>query len=149
MSCVWGTAPDKYLKEAEKVIRSLARLVLGRRKYDSVANSVKTDLEWFMPKNMYIYRTLCMMFKLVRLNNVPFFEGYFSKVCERHDHSTRNSNYNYVSSFNPYSEFAKNSFNYSATTLWNNVVNLQPELKQVQNFIVFKRKLKTRLLELQ
>jgi len=56
MSSVYGATNAKIVKKVEKVVRSFGRLVLGLRKYDKVADAISSDLKWFFPKKLCIYR---------------------------------------------------------------------------------------------
>jgi hypothetical protein len=145
MSCVWGATSAKYLHVIEKVIRSLGRLVLNIKKYDSVANDISLDLKWFFPTDMCNYRTLCIMFKLIKYDNVPFFTNYFCKISALHNHCTRSAENNFRSTTKPKTEFARNSFNYRGVSLWN---DLPISLKDESSYYVFKTKLKEHLLKL-
>lgn len=144
MSCVWGVASQRNLIVAERVIRSLARLVLRKRKFDPVSSDIKLDLNWLFPKDMSIFRTLCIMYKIVKLNNVPFFDGYFCKLSEFHNHMTRgSSNNNFRSTMKPRTEFGRNSFNFRGILLWNSLPN---DIKDELSYVTFKNKLRTYLL---
>jgi hypothetical protein len=143
MSCVWGVTSKQNLCIAEKVIRSLARLVLNKRKYDPVASDIKLDLKWLFPQEMSEFRSLCNMFKIVKFNNVPYFSDYFSKINNVHEHSTRTCNNNYRS-IKPRTEYAKNSFNFKAISLWN---ALPQELQNISQYPLFQSKLKEYLLK--
>lgn len=45
----------------EKVILNLARIVLSKRKYDTIASSITNELGWHFPGEMYVFITLCMV----------------------------------------------------------------------------------------
>jgi hypothetical protein len=142
MACVWGATPDKYLHVAEKVIRALARLVSGIKKYDPVASYIRNDLQWLFPKELCIFKTLCIMHKIININSTPYFNGFFIRSSDIHNHNTRGSMYNYVTA-KPNNDFIKNSFHYRAVCNWN---NLSEELKQEKCYAKFKTKLKGELL---
>lgn len=86
ISCVWGVASQQNLNAAERVIQVLARLVLHKRKFDPASLDTKLDLNWLFPKDMSIFRTFFIISKIVKLNNVLFFDGYFCKLSEVHNH---------------------------------------------------------------
>jgi len=48
MSAVWGQSSQCVLKISEKILRSLSRLVLNKRKYDPVAADITKDLKWLL-----------------------------------------------------------------------------------------------------
>lgn len=77
MASVWGSAKCNQLLIVEKVLRSLARLILGKRKYDPIAGDIHNHLKWLLPKEMSDFRLLCIMFKLLKFNDVPYFSDYF------------------------------------------------------------------------
>ncbi len=89
MSAVWGASNAKIVKRVEKVVRSLARLILGLRKYDKVADAIATDLKCFFPKKLCLYRSMLIFYKIYKLNCIPFFDGVFIRNSEIHAHSTR------------------------------------------------------------
>jgi len=65
MCPVGGLTSQKNLNLVEKVIRSLARLVLNKRKFDTIAEEIATDLKWFFPSDLNQYISLCLMYKIV------------------------------------------------------------------------------------
>lgn len=143
MSCVWSATCAKYLYIAENVIRCLARLVLKLRKFDPVARAIKCDLKWLFPQVLGEFKTLCIMYKLIKHDQVPFFKGYFSRANSIHDHGTRLSD-NFRSMIKPKTEFVKKSFQYRGIVLWN---ALPDHLKSEQSYANFKNKLKALMLQ--
>lgn len=144
MASVWGSAKCNQLIIVEKVLRSLARLVLGKRKYDPVAEDIRNDLKWLFPKEMSDYRLLCIMFKLLKSNNVPFFTDYFVKVQDLHHHNTRTAVVGLTSSVNPRTNYGLTTFNFRGVKLWNNLRN---DIKNEECYVTFKAKLKRIMLE--
>jgi hypothetical protein len=142
---VWGNTYNKYLLIVEKVVRSLARLLTGKRKYDSIAETINMDLQWLFPKQLCDFKMLCIMFKIVNLKNVPYFNDYFSRVDNAHHHMTRNADVNFVCNVIPRTTQAKGCFSYRAVYLWN---RLPRDLKSECNYRNFKDRLKNYLLTL-
>jgi len=91
MSSVWGATNAKVLKAAEKIIRALCRLVLGIRKFDRVADAIADELKWLFPKKLCAYRSLCIFYKVVNANLVPYFSDCFKLSSNTHSYSMRNS----------------------------------------------------------
>jgi len=53
MIIVWGSAKQKYLKPANKSLKTAGRFILGKKKRDSVINDITESLQWWLPKNLY------------------------------------------------------------------------------------------------
>ena len=102
----------------DSVLRSLGRLILRIRKYDAVADRIKTELKWLFTNELYEYRLLCLMFKIARLNNVPYFEGSFIPVENTHMYNTRNTGkFSYVCK--PRLAIGQRAFQFKGVQLWN------------------------------
>lgn len=142
MSCIWSATCSKNLRIVENVIRCLARLVLKLKKFDPVANMIKCDLKWLFPRDMGEFKILCIMYKLVKYNMVPFFNEYFKRANSIHEHNTRSCN-NFRSIEKPKTEFLRKSFHYRAIGLWN---NLPSDITTAQSYDTFKCKLKDYML---
>ena len=144
MAAVWGTACNKDLIIVEKVIRSLGRLVLGKRKYDPIAEEIRTDLKWMFPNELSEFKVLCIMNNIVKDNQVPFFTNYFAKVCDQHVHYTRGASDKLKSTVDPKTNFGLQTFNYRGAKLWN---EMSKELRNEPCVKSFKYKLKQELLK--
>ena len=83
----------KNLTLLEKVIRSLSRFVLNKRKYDSVAYEICQELEWLFPKEMSEFKMLCIIFKLINVENIQFFSNYYVKNSYHHSYFTRTADH--------------------------------------------------------
>jgi len=88
MCPVWGLTSQKNLNLVEKVIRSLARLVLNKRKFDTIAEEIATDLKWFFPSDLNQYTSLCLMYKIVTYK-IDYFNDYFTPNSLIHPYYTR------------------------------------------------------------
>jgi len=143
MPAVWGTTKDKYLRIIENVIRALARLVLSKRKFDPISSLIKKELNWLFPKQMCEYRTLCIMYKLVVIKSVPFFDNYFDIVSNRHNHCTRSANGNIWSEFSPKSELGLSCLKFRGARGWN---KLPEAIRRIPNYDRYKVELKKWIL---
>ena len=141
-SCIWGTAAKKYLKIVEKVIRALARLVLYKKKFDPIAESINNDLHWLFPEKFCDFRTCCIMFKLYRMNCVSFFDNYYKISSSFHNHATRSSGLLYCT-YNPKLEVGRSTFLARSTFFWN---SLPENIRNSSSYYIFKRDLKSFLL---
>jgi len=144
MSTVWGNTRKNVLREFEKVIRSLARLVLKKNKSDRVAKSISETLEWFFPSYLCDYKTLCIAFKLIKFDNVPYFHDYYTS-SNHHHYNTRLCE-SYFSLPKANSKYASSTFLYRSVSLWN---ALPHDIKSEDSFLVFRNRLKLFLLSKQ
>jgi len=111
-----GRSFETHLHVIEKIVRSLARCVLQVKKFDPVAELIQSDLKWMFPKQLCEYRTLCILFKLINTNNVPYFRDYFSRLsCV--NYSLRKSACDFKCSERPKTSFGKLSFKCRAPIL--------------------------------
>ena len=144
MSPIWNSCTKKNLTLIEKVIRSLSRFVLNKRKYDSVAYEICHELEWLFPKEMSEFKMLCIFFKLINIEKIQFFSNYYVKNSYHHSHFTRTADHWH--NFNPNSRYGYSTFHYNSICLWN---NLPTTLKQETSYNVFRHKLKRYLIDMQ
>ena len=138
---VYGCTTKNLVKIADNVVRALARLILFKGKYDSVSTCIRDDLKWMLPSKMCDYKSLCYMFQIAKLNQVPYFTNTncFNPVSSRHMYETRQSEYDYAINVKVKSESARTMFAVRAVGLWN---DLSPELKSEECYSKFKAKLK-------
>ena len=66
-SQVFGCANKTTLKRLQKVQNFAARIVSGRRKYQSVSDVIE-DLEWLPISTMLEYHDMCLLHKINRTN---------------------------------------------------------------------------------
>lgn len=118
MSSVWGGTNASVLKNVEKVIRALGRLILNVRKYDKVADAISQDLKWLFPKKLSIFRTLTIFYKIYKIKCIPFFSGMFTQNSDVHTYSTR-GNENIRCNVNVRNFLGENMFAVRATKYWN------------------------------
>jgi len=58
MIIVWGSAKQKYLKPANKCLKTAGRFILGKKKRDSVTNDITESLQWLLPKKLYEFKVM-------------------------------------------------------------------------------------------
>jgi hypothetical protein len=137
MVSIYGSANNIHLYLITRVVRSLARLVLGLRKYDRISRKLCEDLEWLLPLDMCAYKTLCNLFILYKNKNVELFKDCFRKcISERRK-------YDFVCSNKPVNEIGKKVFEFRAVSLWNRLPN---DIKSIETITLFKKKLKVWLI---
>lgn len=144
MSSVWGATNAKIVKKVEKVVRALGRLVLGLRKFDKVANAIASDLKWFFPNKLCLYRSMLIFFKIHKLNCIPFFDGAFVKNSDVHFHLTRQADQARCNIIGK-TYAGSQSFCVRATACWN---GLPANIRNSENLNSFKMCLKSHLLTL-
>jgi len=88
MIVIWGETTVGNKNKRLRVLRSMARLVTGKGKYDPIANEM-TELGCLFPKTLYEYKVLCFAFKLIKCKNVSVF-NYLS-VSSTHNYPTLRS----------------------------------------------------------
>jgi hypothetical protein len=87
---VWGCANASCLKTVEKFLKHAAKLVLKKKKYDSVSEQVTNTLKWLGPKQMHVKSIMCTMFKVMNDDNSPvLFKELFIQNSYIHLHNTR------------------------------------------------------------
>jgi len=144
MSAIWGRAKKSLLKSVEKVLRSLARLVMSARKFDPIAKIITQDLEWMFPNYLCQFTTLCITFKLLHCD-ITYFNDYYTKKSLVHDHTTRQTSDLHIN-FKPCNKYGRSMFYYNSIMSWN---NLPRDIKNITSFVSFKRNLRKHLLEQQ
>lgn len=133
---VYGVATDTVLNCVNKVVRTLARLVLNVKKFDPIAEKMYSELNWLLPVDACAYKSICNVFKLGKINNTDYFSEYFRKTgSERRD--------DFVSHFRPRNEIGRKVFQHRAMTLWN---ELPSEVKKIDSYNVFRNKVKQHII---
>jgi len=113
---MWGEVTIKNLKKVEKLIRSMARFVTGKGKYDSISEEI-TKLEWLYPKLLYEFnKVLCLTFKLVKCGNIEAFNDYYKRVSETHGFPTSNANKS--SNYPCKGNYGCGTFHYKSVEYW-------------------------------
>ena len=52
MTIVWEFAKKKYLKPANKCLKTAGRFILGKKKRDNITNDITDTLQWLLPSNV-------------------------------------------------------------------------------------------------
>jgi len=135
MSVVWGSANKEIIKHLDLVIKACARLVMRKKRTDSITNTLKFDLKWLLSDDLCKIATLCCMFNIVKSIDCPLeFKDYFITNSRIHTHNTRNANKLHVGTVNKMS--TKRSFRWRGINLWN-----ECEFTTENNLYTFKRKI--------
>ena len=129
----------------ERVMRSLSRFVLNKKKYDTVAYEICNELEWFFSKGICEYKMLCIIYNLINVEKIQFFSDYYNTNSVHHVHFTRTAN-DLHCNFIPGRSYGYATFHYNSIRMWNKLPNY---LKQERSYNVFRSKLKLYFLNLQ
>ncbi len=141
---IWLSNKSKRnLHETDQIIRSAARFILNKRKYDSVTKELCEDLEMFLAEYMCTYDTLCFAYKCTFMTTSSFFNNYLN-FSFHETQRTRNSKY--IEPLLPVRSFwGKCSFKYNAVDKW---INLPENVyKKVGSIFVFKKAILSHLLK--
>src|SRR5271156_3711922 len=116
----------------------LARLVLGVKKYDRIACLLTKNLGWFLPAQIYSYKLLCLMYKIIKAPRVEFFSDYFifnNSILNYCTSNDNNLNMNVIARKN----YGFSTFHFKSIVFWN---NLPENIKSSTTIQVFKKNLK-------
>jgi len=58
MSLVWGAATVKTIERVNIHIKSMARFVLEKQKFDPITHEMTKKLGWLLPKHLYTFFSL-------------------------------------------------------------------------------------------
>ena len=78
MSLIWGNANAKNLKPVNKCIKSVARFVLEKQKYDSIKQEMTEKLGWLLPNFLYNFRSLCFIKQFSYHMTPTYFNNLFN-----------------------------------------------------------------------
>ena len=134
--------PLKLVSRLQRVQNAAAKLVKRARKFDHVSPLLQ-QLHWLPIKNRIVFKILCLTFKALH-NGTP---SYLADILEYY-HPSRNlrSSHHKLLSI-PHTNLknaGERSFAHTAPSLWN---GLPLELRVMDNYSSFKRKLKTHLFK--
>ena len=131
--------PKKQLRKLQMVMNTAARLISGKRKYDSITETL-IELHWLPVIERCEYKVLLMVFK--SLNNIaPVYIKDLVKLyqsCRR----LRSTDKLLLEVPRFRTKYGERSFMCMAPRLWN---DLPFELRSITELSVFKRSLKTHL----
>ncbi len=137
MLVVVGATSKKYIKIMDKVLRTLARLILRIKKYDAVAERILHDLKWLFTGELYHYKLLCIIFRICKLNEVPYFYQYFVKNGVNHTYNMRGKG-KLLYLYKPRLDNGKNLLQYNGVKLWN---QLPENIRTIEKYANFKKEL--------
>ena len=126
-SIVWLNKPTSFVKnKVNKIVRSAARFVLDKKKFDHVTDDINLVLEWLNCKYRFQYEILVFCLKINRELCPNYFVNYIhlDNITSK---STRNNYY-----FRPTIQFnthwGERSIRYIGPLLW---LNLPDDLKDL------------------
>jgi hypothetical protein len=140
--CVVWLMGSKNTTIIDKVIRSCARFVSCKLKYDSISDEIN-EYGWLYAKNMVKFELCKMYYKIMNESCPDMFKNYFNGVKETI--CTRSSKY-MKPGFNCNKAVGKKAFKYRAQLIWLNLPdNIRNEVTTT-NFNVFKKTTKDEFL---
>ena len=113
---VYGASNATQRSRLQKIVRFAARVVSGRRKYDHVSD-VLDDLGWLHVDNMYKYRYLTLVRKMLDTSEPLQLAGSLATRQSVHDRDTRQSGQLLTPSIR--SESGRRRFSYTAVSEYN------------------------------
>ena len=140
-SSVWANTSGKNIEKLQKVQNFACRIVCNIQKYDHVSPAMR-QLNWLPIKQQLVYKDTVMAYKCLNKLAPPYLCDKFVKRSELHSRQTRNNNQLDIPQFRTAS--GQRTFYYRAVKIWNSLEN---ELREIQSLRLFKRKLKTYLLD--
>jgi hypothetical protein len=143
MIVVWGNSSKENIRMVERCLRSSARIIMSKRKHDRVLKDNYENVNWLMPSDSHKHFSLCLIYKILKLNCIPYFCGVLSPNLGLASHDTRAYNNLYIPNTRR-NKYGMRSFFYSATLLWN---NLSDDVRNASSYSLFKKKLKCSILE--
>ena len=135
--------PTTDLKKLQRVQNIAAKLILGKRKYDSASECLK-QLHWLPIIYRIQFKILCIVFKAVQLEVGPLYiRNLLTLLPERRPNLRSNRHFKHL--LVPKTDrktFASRSFAVMGPLFWNSLPN---DIKSVGSYEIFKNKLKTHL----
>jgi hypothetical protein len=134
--------PKTTLAKLQRVQSFAAKLILNKRKYDSVTQCL-LQLHWLPVEYRILFRLLCMCYKCVNGQAPDYLCCYFKrKETLRSLRSAQNDLY--VVPRTKTKSFGDRAFSVSGPKEWN---RLPAEIKDCDNLVLFKKQLKTYLFQ--
>jgi hypothetical protein len=75
MVIIWGNASESNIRIIDRCIRSSARALLSKSKYDRILSDIYEQLHWLLPADSHIYFSLCLIYKILKRQCIPYFNG--------------------------------------------------------------------------
>ena len=134
--------PEKYINKLQRIQSIAAKLILGRKKHDSLTDCLKT-LHWLPIKARLDFKILLMVYNCSK-GHAPEYLIDLLKPCD--DTNTRNSKKHYQLKVPSISKqtFAARSFSFAGPSLWNKLPN---NIRQINSNDAFKKALKAYLFD--
>ena len=79
------------LRILENAIRSVVRLVTRNAKIRQKALTICDNLKWFFPEELGVYKMLCLVYKMLNIIPIEYFQNYYKLNENIHNHRTRDS----------------------------------------------------------
>ena len=139
----WFGGLSVTLKERLSVIqRKMVRFVCGMDYRGHVDNKNLRDLTWLnIPDRVRLFR-MSHLFRIRHKLAPKYLLSNFTSVSDAHNHNTRGSSHNFY--MPKQLSLSPTSFSFTSIKQWN---ELPSSLKSIDNFRVFKRKLKQFLFD--
>lgn len=146
-NALYANLPDTEIKKLQRIQSMTAKVITGARKYDSTTAALKT-LHW-LPIHLRIkYKILTLVFKTIHGQAPEYLKDLLKPSCDRPTRKGLRSELNKHSLTVPFTKcmtFADRSFSVYGPRLWN---DLPDNLKSLEDFTIFKSKLKTHLFQM-
>jgi hypothetical protein len=133
-SAVWFKCSKNIENQVNKIIRSAARFVLDKRKFDSISTDIVRELGWLDCKFKCKFEVLKIAYKLLNNFCPEYFHNYL--LLSNPTVRTTRANKYYHAQSDGSSLYGSNSFKYFASNCWCNMPDL---LKCDVSFNVFKK----------
>jgi hypothetical protein len=148
MCVIWGTADQSTLKALDKIVKSAAKLVLNKRRSDSVLEELTESLRWLMPKFLHQKSLMCTVHKLINCSRSPaYFRERITYNSEIHRHNTRSRDEIHIP-IQPKTKYGTKAFIHNGFKLWNFYLETQPEILAL-GYAGFSRNMKKLLISQQ
>lgn len=117
-SSVWLSRGNKKIHNAvNKIIKTAARFVLKKRKYDSITSNICIDLEWLLCPYLFEFNLLIFMFKIMIFSKDGDYFYRYLNLETQVSQSTRSKTY-ITPTYNTKSNWGNCLFKYCAVKLW-------------------------------
>ena len=139
-SNVWANCSKLNIDKLQSVQNFACRIVSGIRKYDHVTPELKR-LKWLPVSSQLYYRNTILAFKCMNCRAPEYLSTIFTKRSDVSSYTTRSSQFLNIPLFKTAS--GQRTFYYRTVSIWN---SLESNLKLCSNEIIFKKRLRNKLL---
>ena len=141
-NAIFTDLPASTLKPAQRIQNFAAKVVLGRKKFDSATEALR-DLHWLPVNQRCKFKLLFLVFKSLHGRAPTYLRDMLTRQTpKRTTRSSINCELNLVVPFTSRKTFAARSFSVAGPKYWN---ELPTAIKSCTNIITFRKKLKTHL----